>query len=92
MDKEDKQELIYIGDFERLKDFNFVIDTYSNKLTNWTYNYYRYKPINSYDVIQIDTRTRIIYMCDNARQDGLIKMYDLIQAGLVKRRNKNEIK
>ena len=88
MNKDDKQELIYIGDYERLKDFNFVIDSYSNKISNVTYNYYKYKPINSIDVIQIDTRTRIIYMCDNARQDGLIKMYELIQAGLVKKEEK----
>lgn len=85
MDKEGKQVLIYTGDYERLKDFNFVIDSYTNKISNVTYNYYKYKPINSIDVIQIDIRTRIIYMHDNARQDGLIKMYELIDAGLVKK-------
>ena len=78
-------ELIYTGDFERLKDFGFEVDEYNNKICNFKYNYYKYKPINSIDVIQIDTRTRIIYMCDNSRQDGLIKIYDLIQAGLVKK-------
>lgn len=78
-------KLIYTGDFERLKDFGFELDGYNNRIYNYTYNYYKYKPINSIDVIQIDTRTRIIYMCDNSKQDGLIKIYDLIQAGLVRK-------
>lgn len=76
-------KLIYTGDFERLKDFGFKYDEFN--LAMCDYKYWQYIPVNSIGVVQIDTTSRIIYLNDNSRQDGLIKIYDLIQAGLVKK-------
>ena len=76
-------KLIYTGDFERLKDFGFEYD--ECVCDEFTYKYYAYKPRYGIEVIQIDTTSRIIYLCDNYKNEGLIKIYDLIQAGLVKK-------
>lgn len=76
-------KLIYIGDFERLKEFEFEYDEFN--LAMYDYKYWQYKPTNSIGVVQIDIKSRIIFMNDNIKQDGLIKIYDLIQTGLVKK-------
>ena len=81
-------KLIYTGDFERLKDFGFEYDEFN--LATCNYKYWQYVPVNSIGVVQIDIKSRIIFMNDNIKQDGLIKIYDLIQAGLVKKEEEDE--
>lgn len=79
-------KLIYTGDFERLKEFGFEYNEVD--CDEFTYKYYAYKPRYAIEVIQIDITSRIIYLCDNDKNEGLIKIYDLIQAGLVKKENR----
>lgn len=70
-------------DLRALEKFGFEYKEYSLKSSN--YKFYDFTPNNSISVIQIEITSRIIYLNDNNKYEGLSKMYDLIQAGLVEK-------
>ena len=70
-------------DLKELEKFGFEYKEYSLKSSN--YKFYDFTPNNSISVIQIEITSRLIYLNDNNKYDGLSKIYDLIQAGLVER-------
>lgn len=70
-------------DLKELEKFGFEYKEYSLYSSN--YKFYDFTPNNSISVIQIEITSRLIYLNDNNRYDGLSKIYDLIQAGLVEK-------
>lgn len=76
-------KLIYIGDFERLKEFGFVKDKYN---VIYTYNQ------NRFTGLRIEVENRRIGLYNSAdiivEKETLCVLYDLIQAGLVNKENK----
>ena len=70
-------KLIYTGDFERLKEFGFE-KTLKNKkfLYVWKNKFF-------VDVIEINAKTREIVNLGD--RNGNVILYNLIQAGLVKK-------
>lgn len=70
-------------DLKELEKFGFEYREYSSESSN--YRFYDFTPNNSISVIQIEITSRLIYLNDNNRYDGLSKIYDLIQAGLVEK-------
>ena len=84
-------KLIYTGDFERLKEFGFIINYYGDgtvcsytKQINWNEEYiYQYyictdERWSEYRELMIETNTQFCGSLDET-------IYDLIQAGLVKK-------
>lgn len=70
-------KLIYTGDFERLKDFGFEPTMKNQQLIYVLKNKY------FIDVVEINVKTReIVNLGDRY---GNVVLYDLIQAGLVKK-------
>lgn len=78
-------KLIYTGDFERLKEFGFIDE---QELCNMNY-YYSYRGLGS--KICIGKLTHKIWT-EGTLDRELIKIYDLIKAGLVKKERENEQK
>ena len=76
-------KLIYIGDFERLKEFEFVDE---QELCNMNF-YYSYKGPGS--KICIGKSIGKIWT-EGTLDRELIKIYDLIQAGLVRKEEKKD--
>ena len=76
-------KLIYTGDFERLKEFGFRDE---QELCNMNF-YYFYKGQGS--KICIGKSTGKIWT-EGTLDRELIKIYDLIQAGLVKKEEEDE--
>ena len=76
-------KLIYTGDFERLKDFGFVNE---KELCNMNF-YYSYKGPGRKICIGISTRKIWV---EGTLAEELIVIYDLIQAGLVKKEKECE--
>lgn len=75
-------KLIYTGDFERLKNFRFEPTMKKQQLI--------YAVKNKYfiDVVEINVKTReIVNLGDRY---GSVVLYDLIQAGLVRKEEENE--
>ena len=70
-------------DLKELEKFGFEYREYSSESSN--YRFYDFTPNNSISVIQIEITSRLIYLNDNNKYDGLSKIYDLIQSGLVER-------
>ena len=70
-------------DLKELEKFGFEYREYSSESSN--YKFYDFTPNNSISVIQIEITSRLIYLNDNNKYDGLSKIYDLIQAGLVEK-------
>ena len=70
-------------DLKELEKFGFEYREYSLESSN--YRFYDFTPNNSISVIQIEITSRLIYLNDNNKYDGLSKIYDLIQAGLVEK-------
>ena len=70
-------------DLKELDKFGFEYKEYSLESSN--YKFYDFTPNNSISVIQIEIISRLIYLNDNNKYDGLSKIYDLIQAGLVEK-------
>ncbi len=82
-------KLIYTGDFERLKDFDFkkeaekcyyYLKRKDFEIFIWVVKGYDYKPRHIY--IEVEDYSMIL------SDFGIL--YDLIQAGLVKKEEKNE--
>lgn len=73
-------KLIYTGDFERLKEFGFAKDKYN---VIYTYNQ------NRFTGLRIEVENRRIGLYNSAdiivEKETLCVLYDLIQAGLVKK-------
>lgn len=78
-------KLIYTGDFERLKDFGFVKDKYN---VIYTYNQNRFTGVR----IEIETKRIGLYNSADiiVEKETLCVLYDLIQAGLVRKEEENE--
>ena len=70
-------------DLRALEKFGFEYKEYFFKSS--IYKFYDFNPNNLISVIQIEITSRIIYLNDNNKYEGLSKMYDLIQAGLVEK-------
>ena len=70
-------------DLKVLEKFGFEYTEYSLESSN--YKFYDFTPNNSISVIQIEITSRLIYLNDNNKYDGLSKIYDLIKANLVEK-------
>ena len=78
-------KLIYTGDFERLKEFGFEEEK----------TYYSYGYENRELWVSIDKTTKQIEMNEPFRdvdgeENNIVILYDLIQAGLVKKEEEDE--
>lgn len=72
-------------ELKELEKFGFVPIYESGIYPSKECDHIIYRPKNSLWVLSIDKITKIIYLTDNSNHDGLLKIYDLIQAGLVEK-------